>query len=131
MLPSTHRLRRSADFGAAVRGGRRAGARSLVVHAARELVADEPPRMGFVVSKAVGGAVVRNRTKRRLRALARPIVGQLPPGSRVVVRANPAAASLATPALDRDLRGALTRLGLPVAQPVAAADPPSAAGAVP
>jgi ribonuclease P protein component len=125
VLPSTHRLRRSADFGAAVRGGRRAGTGSLVVHVAREVTGEEPPRMGFVVSKAVGGAVARNRTKRRLRALARPLVGQLPAGSRVVVRANPTAASLPTPALERDLRGALARLGLPVAQRIVVADLPS------
>jgi ribonuclease P protein component len=128
VLPSTHRLRRSADFGAAVRGGRRAGAGSLVVHVAREVTGDEPPRMGFVVAKAVGGAVVRNRTKRRLRALARPLVGQLPAGSRVVVRANPVAASLPTRALEHDLRRALARLGLPVAQPIAVADLPADAG---
>ncbi|GAB2593673.1 hypothetical protein GCM10009593_38000 [Microlunatus antarcticus] len=47
--------------------------------------------MGFVVSKAVGGAVVRNRVKRRLRHLvAAQLVGS-PTGLDVVVRALPAA----------------------------------------
>ncbi len=68
--------------------------------------------MGFVVSKAVGGAVVRNRTKRRLRAVASRVVGALPNGSRVVVRANPAAAASTSPDLERDLTAALRRLGL-------------------
>ena len=31
-------------------------------------------RVGFTVTKKIGGAVVRNRMKRRLRALAREIV---------------------------------------------------------
>jgi len=50
--------------------------------------------VGFVVSRAVGGAVVRNRVKRRLRALARPLA-MADAGQRyhVVVRALPAAAS--------------------------------------
>jgi ribonuclease P protein component len=50
-------------------------------------------RVGFVVSKAVGGAVVRNRVKRRLRHL---VARELADGSSVrdvVVRALPAASS--------------------------------------
>ena len=50
-------------------------------------------RVGFVVSKAVGGAVVRNRVKRRLRHLvAGELVGAEVPRD-VVVRALPPAAS--------------------------------------
>ena len=52
-----------------------------------------PPRVGFVVSKAVGGAVVRNTVKRRLRALVAGQLATLPQGVDLVVRANPAAAS--------------------------------------
>ncbi len=108
MLPASHRLRNSAEFGVTVRRGRRAGTRTLVVHAARP-AATGPVRVGFVVGKPVGGAVVRNRTKRRLRALARPLLPQLLPGTRVVVRANPPAAGATTPVLERDLVSALTR----------------------
>lgn len=50
------------------------------------------PRVGFVVSRAVGNAVTRNRVRRRLRHLARPLVATTPPGSLVVVRALPASA---------------------------------------
>ena len=67
--------------------------------------------MGFVVGKPVGGAVVRNRTKRRLRALVRPLLPQVLPGARVVVRANPPAAVAETSALRADLVSALTRAG--------------------
>src|SRR3954449_4811163 len=94
MLPARHRLRDSADFTAAVRGpgATRAGGRLIVVHANRtDARAELPPRVGFVVSKAVGNAVVRNRTKRRLRASVATRLTGIPAGLDVVVRANAAA----------------------------------------
>jgi ribonuclease P protein component len=62
------------------------------------------------VSKAVGGAVVRNKVKRRLRHLMRERVAQLPPGSLVVVRALPPAGDAANEELARDLDAAFQRL---------------------
>ncbi|SER38337.1 ribonuclease P protein component [Microlunatus flavus] len=50
-------------------------------------------RVGFVVSKAVGGAVVRNRVKRRLRHLVAAELGATTSPRDVVVRALPGAAS--------------------------------------
>ena len=95
MLPARHRLRESADFTSAVRGpgAKRAGGRLLVVHVNRtDARADLPQRVGFVVSKGVGHAVARNRTKRRLRHIAAGHLGEIPVGTDVVVRANPLAA---------------------------------------
>ncbi|GHH70267.1 ribonuclease P protein component [Streptomyces sulfonofaciens] len=117
MLPTEHRLRRPEDFATAVRRGRRAGRPLLVVHlrsgvtdphAAGESV--PPARAGFVVSKAVGGAVIRNTVKRRLRHLMRDRVAFLPPGSLVVVRALPGAGDADHAQLARDLDAALQRL---------------------
>lgn len=108
MLPARHRLRESVDFTSAVRGpgAKRAGGRLLVVHANRtDARADLPPRVGFVVSKAVGNAVVRNRTKRRLRHIAAAHVTEIACGTDVVVRANPAAAGVTY----TDLEAAFTR----------------------
>jgi ribonuclease P protein component len=62
------------------------------------------------VSKAVGGAVVRNKVKRRLRHLMRDRVALLPPGSLVVVRALPGAGDADHVQLARDLDAALERL---------------------
>ncbi|GAA5017611.1 ribonuclease P protein component [Terrabacter aeriphilus] len=103
MLPARHRLRERADFTSVVRGpgASRAGGRLIVVHANRtDARADLPPRVGFVVSKAVGNAVVRNRTKRRLRASMSARLAQLPEGLDLVVRANPAAAEAGWEQLD-------------------------------
>src|ERR687884_377329 len=95
-------MRRGTDFGAAVRSGRRVGTGSLVVHVLRSSESF-PARVGFVVSRAVGGAVIRNRTKRRLGEAVRPLLPDLPPGLRMVVRANRAAASASTAILARDV----------------------------
>jgi ribonuclease P protein component len=75
---------------------------------------DGAPRAGLVVSKAVGGSVVRHRVSRRLRHLLAPRLGALPAGAMVVVRALPPAAD-ATSAelgddLDAGLRGVLRKL---------------------
>ena len=53
---------------------------------------DSPARYGFVVAKSVGGAVVRNKVKRRLRALAALSLVDKDSGRDVVVRALPPAA---------------------------------------
>ena len=107
MLPARHRLRERADFASVLRGpgGARAGSSLLVVHAHRtDSRQGQPPRVGFVVSKAVGGAVVRNRTKRRLREILRADLASLPPGVDLVVRANPAAAEAPFTELQQTLK---------------------------
>ncbi|MET8122840.1 ribonuclease P protein component [Micromonospora sp. NPDC005189] len=127
MLAAAQRLRRSTDFAAAVRGGRRAGRGVVVVHLTVPVTADPstptspepvrddgaeqlsvPSRAGFVVSKAVGNAVTRNRVRRRLRALVRERLIDLPAGSTLVIRALPAAAEASYPRLATDLDAAIT-----------------------
>src|SRR4051794_23392847 len=109
MLPATHRMRLGREFEAAVRRGRRAGRRTLVVHAVTTDARGDAARVGFVVSRSVGTAVVRNRVKRRLRAAMAAHVARLPAGALVVVRANPAAASVTGRQLAADLDVALPR----------------------
>ncbi|MGQ0776621.1 MAG: ribonuclease P protein component [Pseudonocardiales bacterium] len=115
MLPALNRLIRREDFATAVRRGRRAARRTLVVHLARSLSPEVsgsqvPPRVGFVVGRPVGGAVVRHRVQRQLRHVMRSRLGALPDGALVVVRAQPAAAAAGSAALGDDLDVALRRL---------------------
>jgi len=108
MLPAAHRLRRSTDFAGTVRGGRRASRGTIVVHYVKPVSTGEnPAKAGFVVSKAVGGAVVRNKVKRRLRHIVAAHLTQLPPGSSIVVRALPSASSAGYSALEIDFENAL------------------------
>jgi ribonuclease P protein component len=49
-------------------------------------------RFGFIVAKSVGNAVVRNTVRRRLKAACARLVGDVPPGRDIVIRALPASA---------------------------------------
>lgn len=53
----------------------------------------EPPRVAYAIGRKAGGAVVRNRIRRRLRAITREVGAQLRPGA-YLFGANAAAASL-------------------------------------
>lgn len=112
MLPAAARLRRRAEFTAAVRGGFRAATPLLVVHLS-VAEPDESPRpraAGFVVARPVGVAVDRNRVRRRLRHLVRDRLDRLPPGAHLVVRANPAAAAASLAVLAAQLDRALDKV---------------------
>jgi ribonuclease P protein component len=111
VLAHAQRLRSAADFSSVVRRGSRAGSSLLVVHLLGPDPVDgtrAPARGGFVVSKSVGNAVIRNRVVRRLRHVTRARLAELPDGSLVVVRALPASAAATSidlgSALDHCLR---------------------------
>lgn len=111
-------MRHRADFTLAVRRGTRAGRPTMTGHLftwpagdpRSESHRDEPAKVGFIVSRAVGTAVVRNRVKRRLRVVARRYLGVLPAGSLLVVRANPPAAAARQADLAADLDLVMNRL---------------------
>ncbi len=110
VLPRSARLTRGEGFRSAVRAGRRAGSRSLVVHWHAAEDSPAPVQIGFVVSKAVGNAVARNLVKRRLRNLTREHLTELPGRGVLVVRALPAAAETSYADLGRDLSRGLDRV---------------------
>ena len=67
-------------------------------------------RYGFIVSKRVGKAVVRNRVKRRLREIVRQL--DLKPGTDIVLSARPQAAQANFGALQTAVLSLLARAGL-------------------
>lgn len=91
MLPAANRLRRAADFRENARAGRRSTSGTVVASVLLADTADAPARVGVVVSKKVGGSVVRHAVARRLRSGAREILADLPAGSTLVLRALPGA----------------------------------------
>lgn len=98
MLPQHQRIRTAAQFFDTQRSGSRFGNRNVVVSANIRPVAGQDPRAGFIVSKAVGNAVARNKIKRRLRAIVADLfkreLGTQHGAVDVVIRALPASASV-------------------------------------
>jgi ribonuclease P protein component len=106
------RLKRRADFRRAAAKGRKAPAESLVLQA---LLRDDdaPVRVGFTVTKKIGNAVVRNRTRRRLREAARLVLEQHPvSGADLVLIGRTSTRTRPFLVLQDDLRRALVRVGL-------------------
>jgi ribonuclease P protein component len=106
VLATRNRLRTATDFSTTVRSGVRNGRRNVVLYAAA-IAADEPSRIGFIVSKSVGNAVVRNLVKRRLREAGAASLREYGTGFAIVVRALPASASASWEQLLSDYNAAL------------------------
>jgi ribonuclease P protein component len=66
-------------------------------------------RVGFAVPKALGGSVIRNRLKRRLREAVRLYLGQLGPQWNVVLQARKPALTAAFADLSREVQRVFSR----------------------
>ena len=102
-------LRRRADFVAAGKG-KRVHMRSLVLQG-NAAAPGAAPRVGFTVTKKTGGAVERNRIRRRLKEALRLSAGlAAQPGHDYVVVARREALTGNFSALARELQDAFFRL---------------------
>lgn len=105
MLPAAYRLRATSAFSATTRKGKRVAQSDVVLH----FLAGDSPRVGYIVSKAVGGSVTRHAVARRLRAATAQHLSELPDGN-LVVRALPSAAQASVSDLSGQLERALGKL---------------------
>ncbi|MGI8685357.1 MAG: ribonuclease P protein component [Acidimicrobiales bacterium] len=109
-----HRIRDTATFAALRRSRRRVRRGPFTV----TFVSDSPtgpPRVAYAIGRSVGGAVVRNRLRRRLRAVVSELEPQLRPGA-YLVGAAPEAASLSFGELQEMVSGAFGDVGRGVRQ---------------
>jgi ribonuclease P protein component len=116
--PPLERLRKRADFLAAAKGF--ACAKGAVLVQARDRM-DETGliRIGFTATRRIGGAVQRNRAKRRLREAARQTFPTLArPGCDYVLIARGGAGERPWPRLLDDVKSALIRLATDLGAPL-------------
>ena len=113
MAAPVARLTRRPEFQRVSRLGRRAALPGLVLQALRRPGDGDGAaiRLGLTASKKVGGAVERNRARRRLRALAREVLPAMgAPGHDYVIVARRETVKREWLRLKDDLETALTRL---------------------
>ena len=110
-FPAARRLKLSRDFtrvrteGRTVRG-------ALLTIGVLPVTNETHFRVGLITSKRVGGAVVRNRVRRRLREIVRRHQHALGSGVWLVIIARPAAAAASFAALDDEWLRLMKRAGL-------------------
>jgi ribonuclease P protein component len=113
MAPAPQRLKRRAEFLRVAGTGTRTAVHGVVLQA-RPRGDELPARLGFTVTKRVGNAVVRNRTRRRLKEAARLLFLQRPVlGVDLVLIGREATRGRDFSALIDDLRRALAKAGIP------------------
>lgn len=112
VLPARNRMTRSIEFDATVKHGIRMAQPDIVVHFRRETDCGDAtaPHVGLVVGKPVGSAVERHRVARRLRHVARTILGDLQESDRLVIRALPSSRTASSARLEQELRRCLRRM---------------------
>jgi ribonuclease P protein component len=102
-------MRRSTDFDTTVKYGMRIVQPDIVVHVRRgsSREAASGPRVGLIIAKPVGSAVERHRVARRLRHVARAMLGDLHESDQVVIRALPSSRRVSSARLEQQLRTGL------------------------
>jgi ribonuclease P protein component len=111
VLPARNRMRRSTEFDATVKYGMRTVQPDVIVHVRRgsDRGGGKGPRVGLIVAKSVGSAVDRHRVARRLRHVARTMLGDLHQSDQVVIRALPSSRHVSSAWLEQQLRSGLRR----------------------
>ncbi|MFJ4998880.1 ribonuclease P protein component [Microbacterium sp. NPDC088619] len=110
MLARPFRVTRGSDYRLVVRRGSRCGG-AKVVTSMLATGENRAARFGFIISKQVGTAVVRNTVRRRLKAVCADALARVPEGMDVVIRALPASATATYAELSADVNRCLDRLG--------------------
>jgi len=86
VLSAQNRLRSSKDFARVTKTGHRATTASLVLYLKNDQSFQPEPQIGLIVSKAIGGSVIRHNVARKLRHASRNLLPLIPQHSQLVIR---------------------------------------------
>lgn len=112
-MPTPLRLKNRPEFLRAASKGRKAAVHGLVLQAL-DRNDGQAARIGFTVTKKVGNAVIRNRTRRRLKEAARLLLRERPVvGVDLVLIGRDSTRGRPFVDLMDDLRRALSKAGVP------------------
>jgi ribonuclease P protein component len=110
-VPKAQRLKARAEFLRVAARGRKIATPGLVLQVL-PTGAEAPLRAGFTVTRKVGNAVVRNRTRRRLREALRLLLGRPATGADIVLVGRDATRRRPFLQLQADLEHALRQGGV-------------------
>jgi ribonuclease P protein component len=110
-FPAKQRLKLAREFEQVRRDGKTVRG-SLLTLGTLRAEKEKSFRVGFVTSRRIGGAVVRNRVRRRLREIVRKRQHELVRGVWLVVVARPAAAEASSQILEQEWERLAGRAGI-------------------
>ncbi|MFA5013611.1 MAG: ribonuclease P protein component [Candidatus Paceibacterota bacterium] len=111
MLPLKNRLKKKKDFEKVFKKG--ASTKGAIFFLKAVFTQNQNTRIGFVVSKKISNkAVVRNKVKRRLRAIMRKLILQIKDGYDMIIVASPIAKDSAISDMEKDITTIFKRSGL-------------------
>lgn len=107
MLPKSFRLRKRTEFAYSFKHGKFYSFKNfnIIVFKRKDLIL----RIGFSVSKKIGKAFLRNKTKRRLRAIIHENLNQIKKGYNLIFMAKPEIVNLEFSALKSELENGLRK----------------------
>ncbi|MBL9156872.1 MAG: ribonuclease P protein component [Verrucomicrobiales bacterium] len=111
-LPRSRRITRRADFQRVRTSGSTYQGRFLVLGYLSDDSLSEPFRLGLITTKRLGGAVVRNRVRRRLRAIVQRTAHRIRRPYWVVLIARGAAAEATSEQLEKEWKWLMHRTSL-------------------
>lgn len=109
-----HRVTRGDDYRRIVRTGNRVGGAFCITYAVSHSHDTEhpgdPARFGYIISKSVGNAVVRNLIRRRMKSVTEEMIHNGIADVDIVFRAIPAAATASFAELKQEMHTSISRL---------------------
>lgn len=108
MLARAQRITHGGDYKRVVRRGFRRVGRFAVVYV-MNAGTTSPARFGFIANRQLGGAVVRNRIRRQLKAICADAASEIEDGTEIIIRVFPDSRKASFTELKEDITALLLR----------------------